>query len=343
LLIVGQSTTSSTRSSVPSEALSAWRGRRVVGEQMQRSADQRFRVPKFLGHLVQALADRDALGARHQQAEGDRLGVAVGEGVVAGVRKKQLAPASSKVSQRLAVAFELFDDLVAKLAAQPRADPGQFLRGSWRRRLPLQKTLEQGDQALPAAEPAARGFDIAVEANDRRGEFAVLPQAEFVAVAVDQVGQRAQPRPLRLVVGIAESARVAALARRLQFDETSQGAVDRDRVIGPGLQIGERRFADRDHRSFSEVGKSGDVGEKLLKWRAQLDFGLATGCRIGQLGLRRPPESGDGIRNPGPGHPCSSWRRRSCLSRGLATPPPDCQGCWTGRPFIRATDARPGN
>jgi hypothetical protein len=129
--------------------------------------------------------------------------------------------------------------------------------------------------------------------RSRPGESAVLPQAEFVAVAVDQVGPRTQPRPLRLDLGIAKAARLAALARHFQFDETSQGAMHRDRAIGPGLQIGQRRFADRDHRAFSEVGKSGDVGEKLLKRRAQRVFGLATGCRIGQLGLRRPAKSGD--------------------------------------------------
>ena len=54
-------------------------------------------------------------------------------------------------------------------------------------------------------------------------EFAVAPEAEAIAIGVDQVREGLKLRPLLFVVRVAEAAGISSLARRLYLDETNQG------------------------------------------------------------------------------------------------------------------------
>jgi hypothetical protein len=58
-------------------------------------------------------------------------------------------------------------------------------------------------------------FDIAVEQHGRASRLSVSPKTETRAVGVDEIGQRLEFGPLRLVMFVGEFARVAALAGRL--------------------------------------------------------------------------------------------------------------------------------
>ena len=71
---------------------------------------------------------------------------------------------------------------------------------------------------------------------DAPGAFAVLVEAPFRAVRVDEVGILAEPAPL-LGVPPGERFGARADARRLQFDEPDQLAVDRDADVGPALDV----------------------------------------------------------------------------------------------------------
>ena len=96
-----------------------------------------------------------------------------------------------------------------------------------------------------AASLAPARLDVAVEMNDRADELAVAPQAERIAVGVEQVGKRLQLVPLFLVVRVVELARVGALAGRLDLDEADKRLADGDCEVGAGLQIGEAGLADQ--------------------------------------------------------------------------------------------------
>ena len=64
----------------------------VFGQNVERRADQRVRFLELDRREFDAVFERYLKGARHQQAEGHRLGVAIGELRVAGVGKQQRAP-----------------------------------------------------------------------------------------------------------------------------------------------------------------------------------------------------------------------------------------------------------
>jgi len=104
------------------------RGRRV-GQQPQRGSDQRVRLPQFLRGFFDPARQRNAAGARHQQAEGDRLRIAIGELRVIRPRKQQFAPVGRKRRQSGVALLHLLDRFVAQQPAQPRGDLGQRLRG----------------------------------------------------------------------------------------------------------------------------------------------------------------------------------------------------------------------
>ena len=100
------------------------------------------------------------------------------------------------------------------------------------------KSLMSGSSVGGRCELRARRFDVAFEMDDRAFELAVAPQAERVAVGVDQVRQRLELVPLLLVVRIVELARIGALARRLDLDEADERLADGDRIIRARLQVG---------------------------------------------------------------------------------------------------------
>lgn len=68
----------------------------AIGEQAERGADERARFFEVVGDLMEAGGEFDFLGARHQEAEGDSLGVAVGKFFVGGFGEEKFAPIGGK-------------------------------------------------------------------------------------------------------------------------------------------------------------------------------------------------------------------------------------------------------
>jgi hypothetical protein len=80
--------------------------------------------------------------------------------------------------------------------------------------------------------------------NDLADQFAVAPQAEGIAIGIEQVGKRLQLIPLILVVRVREFPWIGALARRLDFNEADKGVADGDGIIRACLEMRKRRFAN---------------------------------------------------------------------------------------------------
>ena len=104
---------------------------------------------------------------------------------------------------------------------------------------------------------------------------------------------------MRLVVLVLELARVEALAWRLDLDEADQRlecpGADADGKVQTGLQVAQRRFADQHDRSRRKAKPVRQAAEQLFERVAQLVLGLASGGRIGELGLGSLAELGDGL------------------------------------------------
>src|SRR5436853_5138931 len=98
--------------------------------------------------------------------------------------------------------------------------------------------------------------------DDRAFKLAVAPQAERVAVGINQVWQGLQLSPLILVMRIVELARIGALARRLDFDEPDKGVADRDRVVRARLEVSKRGLADTMDGAGAQTADLGQVPHK---------------------------------------------------------------------------------
>jgi hypothetical protein len=130
--------------------------------------------------------------------------------------------------------------------------------------------------------------------NDGAFRLPVTPQAERIAIGVNQVRQRLEFVPLILVVLIFELAWIGALSRRLDLDETDQSFFDYDREVRPRFQLGECRLAhELDAVSWHSVDCSQVPNEsfqrtaKLILRCAgnrnirELRFGTGAVCRNG--------------------------------------------------------------
>lgn len=124
--------------------------------------------------------------------------------------------------------------------------------------------------------------------NDLAGDLAIPPQAEGVAIGIDQVGERLQFAPLILVVRIVEPARISALAWSLDLDEANESIADGHGEIRTRLEGSESCLADKlnglsrqpaDHgqvrMSASRGPRSWSSGAPLMARFANLDFALA--------------------------------------------------------------------
>ena len=100
--------------------------------------------------------------------------------------------------------------------------------------------------------------------------------------------------PLRLVVWIAEAARIGAFAGGLEFDMAGERAVDGDGVIRPRFQIGDRGLADGGEVFPLQIRKLREVAEQLLERRAELILGISADGGIRELVFRFHAERGDG-------------------------------------------------
>ncbi|WP_244499736.1 hypothetical protein [Tardiphaga robiniae] len=119
--------------------------------------------------------------------------------------------------------------------------------------------------------------------NHRTFDLAVAPQAEGVAVGVEQIGQRLQLVPLLLVVRVGELARIGALAGRLDLDEADECIADRDRVVGPGLEMGQRRLADEIDGLGRQPAEFSQRVQQRFKRCTKLIFRSADDRGVGQL------------------------------------------------------------
>lgn len=221
----------------------------------------------------------------HEQTKSHGLGVAVGKAFVGGVGEQDFAPVGREFGEGLAAEGELLGDFIAEQTAEAGADAGEFLGRARRDGFPAEEFLEETEQAGRGLEPGAGGFDVAEECDDGIHEFAVLPKAEGIAVGVEEVRQGMELLPLRLVVRVFEFAGVRAFAGGLEFDEADKRSVNRNCVVGTGLQSGERRLADRSEFRPRDMDQLRKVREQPLDGGAQLVFRLAAGGGVGQLGF----------------------------------------------------------
>ena len=143
-------------------------------------------------------------------------------------------------------------------------------------------------------ERVARCAHVARERDHLPPELTVAPQAERVAVGIDEVGERLELLPLRLVVPIREPPWIGAFPGSLDLDETDKCVLDGDSVIGPRFEIGQRRLAYGDDGAFIEVKKRGKVRDERFERAAELVFGLPVSYRVGKLRCRGGPEAGHG-------------------------------------------------
>ena len=137
----------------------------------------------------------------------------------------------------------------------------------------------------------APDFDVAFEQDDFRRRVRRSPQAEPVAVGIDEIGQGLELGPLRLVVGIGEFPGIATLSRRFHLDEADQRVVDADRIIRPGLQMRKRRFADKRQAARREAIEGRQVLAQLLKRRPELVFRRPEMAGLSSLALAEAPKA----------------------------------------------------
>ena len=267
----------------------------IVGEEAERGADEGVGVAQLAGHLVKATTQDDVARPRHQQAEGDRLRVAVREGFVRRAREQELAPVRREVRERGRAAPQLLRHLFAEQPAEAGGGVGQLPGRPGRLRLPLEEVGEQGHEAVGGGQLGAGGLHVALQLNDLPCEFPVAPEAEAVAVRVDEVREGLELRPLLPVVRVAEAAGVGSLPRRLDLDEADQGVSAGDGVVGPRLDVGERCLADHDYGARAQPRKHGKVRDEGLQRRAQLILGRSARTGVRELRFRFKPESGDGL------------------------------------------------
>lgn len=179
---------------------------------------------------------------------------------------------------------QLLGDFIAQQTAEPRRDSGQFrsrLRRDW---LPPQKIVEPRDEFRRGGKLRSRLLDVAFKLNDRSDEFAVLPEAETIAISVQQVGERLQPLPLLFVLPFV-LAWVGPFAGGLDFDIADERFSQRDGVVGPRLEVRKRRFSDGDQPVSFEAADLGQVGEEAFERGAELILGFARGAGVREFGF----------------------------------------------------------
>ena len=113
-----------------------------------------------------------------------------------------------------------------------------------------------------------------------------------------------------------ELARIGALARGLDLDESDQGVAEGDRVIRAGLERGDRRLADCLHGILRETTEFGQIVDQSLERRTELIFRLPRDGDVVEFrfGLSAVASNGGS----------QSQRHPSLLvpgSRGIFTPP----------------------
>jgi hypothetical protein len=248
---------------------------------MEGGADQGAGVGELVGGVLQRVVERDALGAGHEEAEGDGLGVAVGEALVGGLGKEELAPVLGDRGEGWALAGELLDGFFAEKAAEARSGVGERLGRVGRGGRPGEERLEHGLQARGRRELGAGGADVAVQGEQLADEFAVLPEAESIAVGEEDIGEGEQLPALVPVVRGGKAAWIGTLAGGFELDEAGESAGDGDGVVRTEAEVGESGLADGSDVLAGREG--GHIEQELLEGGTDLVFGIAARGEIGEL------------------------------------------------------------
>ena len=187
----------------------------VAGTLFCMQAAARQMIAQGQGGMGDALVQGDILCARHQQTKGDGLRIAIGKLRVIGLRKEEPPPFSGKIGQALGAVLQFFQHLVAQQTTEARRNLGQFARAVGRDGAPAQKVRQESDERLGGGKLGTRCVEITGEMNDLADERAVLPEAERLAVAVDEVRQGFQLLPLALIMRVGELAWIGPFAGSL--------------------------------------------------------------------------------------------------------------------------------
>ena len=175
---------------------------------------------------------------------------------------------------------QLLCNLFAKQAAEAGRDDGKLRRRMRRLRLPLEEVGEQRYEAVRRGQLVAGGLDIALHVNHRSHKLSIPPEAEAIAVRVDQVGEGLELRPLLLVVRVLEAARIGPLAGCLDLDEADEGVCASDGVVRPRLEIGKRGFANRHDSAARQSREFAEVLDEPFQRRAKLILRCTARTRV---------------------------------------------------------------
>ena len=144
----------------------------------------------------------------------------------------------------------------------------------------MKKVGKQRYEIVWGGQLAADGRNIALQMNELPLNLAIPPEAEAVAIRVDQIRQGLELRPLLPVMLVSEAAGIGPLAGRLYLNEADQGVVARDGIVGPRLEIGERGFSDRHDSARRQSREFGDVRDERLQGSTQLILWCAARSRV---------------------------------------------------------------
>ena len=180
--------------------------------------------------------------------------------------------------------------------------------------LPAEEVLEQQLEGRRGIEFVAGRLDIAMKPDDRAGVLTAPTEAELVAVGIEEVRQRLQLLPLRLVVRVTELPRIGPLARGLDLNEPDEHPTGGHRVVGPGLELADCRLPDGRHLGPREPAQFRHVEDEEFQRRAELVLRLAVRPGVPELRPGTATERRNG-RTEGQGHREFSNGQRAAVAR----------------------------
>jgi len=90
-----------------------------------------------------------------------------------------------------------------------------LLRIAWGDGVPLDEVFEETEQAGRCVKVGSRGLNVTHETYNRSHQLAGSPEAELVAIGIDEIRERLKFLPLLLVVTIFERPGISTLAGAL--------------------------------------------------------------------------------------------------------------------------------
>ncbi len=128
-------------------------------------------------------------------------------------------------------------------------------------------------------------------------KFAVAPQAERVAIGIDQIGKRLQFDPLLLIVRIVEVPWIGTFAGCLHFDEPDKRIRYGDCEIGACLHFSESRLANEVDGANGQSYNLRQFLHERFERSAKLIFRRAGNGDARQFGFYVCAEIRDGFRD----------------------------------------------